>query len=116
MGLKGKDLSDKAESDNSSSELSDSVFDMKSDYRKEGRLNAKSFKKSRSRKGSTLSTADQRATGSPDDKLINISGEAWQRSDFYELDSTVELVQNSHEMSQNGKTRCKHKIKYAKTG
>jgi len=54
MVMHGADLSDKAESDESSSELSDSAFDMKSDYRKEARLNAKSFKKSRSRKGSTL--------------------------------------------------------------
>ena len=91
MGLKGTDLSDKAESDESSSELSDSVFDIRSDYRKEGRTNGKSFRKSRSRKGSTIQ--NDFATGSTtDDKLINISGEAWQRSDFYELDSTVELV------------------------
>lgn len=51
QGLKGADLSDCSESNDSSSELSDSVFDMKSDYRRRSTI-GKSFKKTR--KGSTL--------------------------------------------------------------
>lgn len=50
------------------------------------------------------------------DKIINISGEVWAKGDFYELDQTVELVQNSHDSSQNGLTKIKHNIKYAKNG
>jgi hypothetical protein len=79
---------------------------MKSNYRRGSRV-GKSFKKTRSRKGSTL------FNDTADEKLLNITGIAFEKSDFYELDSTVELVQN-HEMSQNGKTKMIHKIKYGK--
>ena len=28
--------------------------------------------------------------------MIDISGEAWQKSDFYELDKTIDLVKSGH--------------------
>jgi hypothetical protein len=48
--------------------------------------------------------------------MLNISGEAWAKSDFYELDKTIDLVQNNYQESRNGFTKMKHNIKYAKNG
>jgi hypothetical protein len=43
-----------------------------------------------------------------------LSQEAWQKSDFYELDLTNDLVQNNHMDNVNGLTRVKHPMRYEK--
>lgn len=47
---------------------------------------------------------------------MNISNDVWAKAEFYELDRTIDLVQNKFQGSQNGFTRMKHNIKYAKNG
>ena len=47
-------------------------------------------------------------------KIIDLSQEHHDKTDFYELDSTFDLVQNHHKNCQLGRTLAKHNIKYSK--
>lgn len=48
------------------------------------------------------------------DRMINLKPEQWEKSEFYELDQTVDLVQNFHLQQNNGCTIIRHSVNYEK--
>lgn len=51
-----------------------------------------------------------------EEKMMDISNDAWAKTDFFEDNKTVDLVRDHYQESRNGKTMMKHNLKYAKNG
>ena len=72
--------------------------------------------KTKARKDSKISIKKEQVQRQEEEKMIDISSDAWAKTDFFEDNKTDDLVRDNYQESRNGQTKMKHNIKYAKNG